>query len=272
MPSLSKNFARRAATLLLAAVLGIVLWLALRPSPQEPTYQGRSLRSWLREYHRNRQRWGTDAETTKAALAIRHIGTNGVATLLRMLCAEDPGVITKLQELDRRGLLLKVRPNPAWLQQQEAAMGFELLGPDAKDAVPALVGLFERRIISSGWAAGGALGTIGPGAKAAVPALLAAATNADPSMRPGALLALKGIHSDPARTIPVMVGALNDTNRGVAVVAYCGLVAFQKEARPILTQLLTNQDATLRLNAADAIRKLNALAVQKPDGLAKPGN
>lgn len=262
---LRRNAARIVAGALLLAAVGLAALFISRSAEPEPVYEGKSLRFWLRAYHKSLQQVSeTSQERARAERAIRRIGTNGIPTLLRMLRARDSAVISKLQEHDPRQLLLRVNSNPAWLQNWDASMGFELLGQEASGAVPALLEIYEQNISGrSRMAAGQSLASIGPAARAAVPTLIRAATNSDASMRPSALWGLMGIHSDPASTIPVMVACLNDTNRLVRSLASRGLAEFGAEAYPVLTQLLKGEDANLSRSAADALNKIQVKAPEQ---------
>jgi hypothetical protein len=252
-----------AAVVLLAAALVIAALMVSRTAESGPVYQGKSLQVWLREYHRSRTQVGENGtECLKAEEAIHRIGTNGIPTLLQMLRAKDSALMSELQEHDNRYLLLKVNSNPAWLQNWDASMGFELLGQDAEDAVPALLEIYKQNISGrSRMATAWSLAGIGRAARAAVPTLVRAATNSDPSMRPSALWGLMGIRSDPAMSIPVMVGCLSDTNRIVQALAFRGVVEFGGEAYPVLTQLLSSQDVNLSRSAAGTLIRLKANTV-----------
>jgi hypothetical protein len=110
-------------TLLALALMGGLVWLAL--PPREPVYQGKTLSEWLEP--------GLNAPGTEEA--IRHIGTNGIPTLLRMLRAHDSKLKLQLVELAQKQHLVKSHFIPASDRNYEAAGAFDVLGPAVSNAV-----------------------------------------------------------------------------------------------------------------------------------------
>src|SRR5712691_9374007 len=126
---------------------------------REPHYQGRSLTDWLNDYARTQfandpEPWtpawtdGDRAVRARAESAVRQIGTNALPFLMKM--------VTSKYELKGYGPV--------------AALGFQILGPAAKPAVPALVAMLDDERLSP--EATAALGAIGPEAEESVPVLL----------------------------------------------------------------------------------------------------
>jgi hypothetical protein len=132
---------RKTIMYVLAAVL-VLGWLAFHFSrPKEPSYQGRSLTQWLKEYDFNsRIRAGiyTESKMKEPEQAVRAIGTNGIPTLLRLLTAKDPPGMWELQTfLHRIGIWVRLCNTTE--KVQFACNGFMILGRQAQPAVPALV-------------------------------------------------------------------------------------------------------------------------------------
>src|SRR6266478_5126415 len=76
--------------LLLGSAIGLLLWQASRQ--REPVFEGRTLTSWLESHVPNSSANPpfNSPGWDKAEKALRHIGTNGIPTLLRMIRAKDP--------------------------------------------------------------------------------------------------------------------------------------------------------------------------------------
>ncbi len=95
----------------------------------------------------------------------------------------------------------------------EASRAFIVLGNMAKDAVPALVKMYDENVTAESRSAiEDALAWIGPAAKPAIPLLMRASTNANPGVRANALWAMGEIHAEPELCIPRLAQALNDTD------------------------------------------------------------
>ena len=103
---------RIALAVWLGAIVGMLLWQGLRE--REPTYQGKGLRVWLREA---RQERGQAIQQGKAAVAVRHIGTNAIPTLLAMLGRRDSPLVGESYNLLRRHFR-EFQRLPAWLRQR----------------------------------------------------------------------------------------------------------------------------------------------------------
>jgi HEAT repeat protein len=113
----------------------------------------------------------------KAEAAVRHMGSNAVPCLVRMLQQRDSALKTRalqygwVQRLARKPLFGDFL-EPASNKNRTAAQALGLLGPTAKDAVPALIAALETNPDGqTRCRAAESLGAIGPDAAAAVPAL-----------------------------------------------------------------------------------------------------
>jgi HEAT repeat protein len=100
--------------------------------------------------------------------------------------------------------------NPA--VQAQGAYGLSLLGPEARDAVPALIEALTKETIVRQNAAL-ALGHIGPDAKAAVPALIGALSDSEWTVRRQAALALGEIGAEAGAAIPQLEKLRHDKDR-----------------------------------------------------------
>jgi hypothetical protein len=267
----------------LIILAGVSAWQGLRL--REPVYQGKRLSVWLREYRsglnigdEDRVRAGNTAKS-----AIRAIGTNAIPTLLNMLRKKDSFVVSKLVGLWNRHLyssLPNSLPNwvryPGWYMNQaatlnnEAVLGFKILGADAQQAVPALITIYEQGISPDSQAATGrALNAIGPAAqRMALPSCLRAAASPNSSVRGVAIQTLYAVHVEPQVVVPALVKALSDTNFVNRLVAARGLGSFgtnAQQAVPALMVLLSDSNSRVRSDATNALKKID------PEAAAKAG-
>ena len=124
--TMSKRY-RILTAILLGGALGGFTWFVL--GPQEPVYESKPLSVWLEGYDDGV--WGSP-QRKKADEAVRHLGTNALPTLLRLLQAEDSVLKIRLIRLAQKQHLIKVRYVPADARRREAMSGVR------KDAVKAL--------------------------------------------------------------------------------------------------------------------------------------
>jgi hypothetical protein len=173
-----------------------------------------------------------DIDTTiEADEAVRHAGTNAIPTLLRMLRVSDSPLKLKLLDLAQRQHLIKIKYTPAAYWNGAAAEGFRVLGGKAQSAVPALIEIVNQNISQpSKNSTIYALDLMGPSAKQAVPALLLWVTNTNSGVRSWAAVALGDIHAEPDRVVPSLVKLLNDPDSNVRENATSALKKFDAEA------------------------------------------
>jgi hypothetical protein len=158
-------------------VSGLLLVLATIWSQRDFIYQGKSLRTWLKDFEAEslEVRW-------HAAQAVRQMGTNVVPLLTSQLSHTRPSPKPQWRQKIRALLsgqsMIKVRPCD---YRFEALAALDALGPDAKAAVPGLKGLLRER--PPDHRALLVLARIGP---EAVPALSQALTNDEKAIRLGA--------------------------------------------------------------------------------------
>jgi hypothetical protein len=133
---------------------------------REPEYAGRSLSSWL-SIHQYPAKY-------QAEIAIKHIGTNAFPVLIGWLASSTEGPMkTKLIQFLEAHPKVSIHVERAERKRIKALRTFQILGPMAKPAVPALINLFthaEDEGIKMGVAM--SLAEIGPDAREASPALI----------------------------------------------------------------------------------------------------
>lgn len=142
------------------------------------------------------------------------------------------------------------------------------LGPHAKAAVPALVGLVKGPSEEKRRAALGILRAIGPEAKEAIPALTGVLRDAaaDGSSRVLAAAALWRIHPDGQAIVPVLATLAGGEDLSVrlhalGVLEQVGPAA--KAAVPTLTGLLKHDDPKVRERAAAALKAIDPEAPRR---------
>ncbi len=258
---------------LVLAALGGVAWALFFTAEPEPVYQGKRLSAWLELYHTQYGMPDQD-KVRHADDAVRHIGTNAIPTLLRMLRLRDSASTLKLMALVQKQHFVKIHFVPASQRNEWAARGFYVLGNTAREALPALLAIYEENLAPySRMCALQAVGGIGPGAKAAVPFLLKVASDTntpDLLVRRDAISALGQIHAEPELVVPALAKALNDPRIILRVYAVMALEAFGPDAKPAvpaLLKLFENQNPDQRLAIAQAVRKIDpeAAALRKAE-------
>jgi HEAT repeat protein len=252
----------RLRSLLLAGLVALALvvglgWLVLRL--REPVYEGNTLSEWLTP--------GTNGFEAGTEDAVRHIGTNAIPTLLRMLRAQDSKLKLQLIGVAERQHFVKLHFVSAYMRNAEATMAFSFLGPVASNAVPALIQIFdEKDSLESQENVIASLSSIGPAASAAVPELVryVGNTNADRSVRYEAVSALAQIHADLELVVPALIKCLNDPDQDFRLKAEDSLEALGSDAKtavPALLDLLKDPNPDLRHGAMRAIQAIDPRSV-----------
>jgi hypothetical protein len=256
-----------------------MVWPVLRPQEREPVYQGKGLRVWLAEYYYATLGQGGERRAI-AASGIRHIGTNAIPTLLNMLRKKDSPVVSTLIVLWERHIIFSHYNLPGWVRlpswyrtkamvlNAQASMGFEVLRADARQAVPALIEIYDQHISAmSGFYAGRALIAIGPDAvRKAIPSFVRGAASSDAGVRQYAVWTLVDLHAEPSLLVPALVKALSDTNASIRRTAAMSLKEVGFAARPAVPALvlsLNDPDAQVRGLAAQALMRIDYDAAVK---------
>jgi 3-methyladenine DNA glycosylase AlkD len=211
----------------------------------------------------------TTPQHQKADEAVRHIGTNSVPTLLRMLRAKDSAFKVKLRKLARK-VTPDVNYHMAEFDHNRACEGFRALGPVASNAVPQLIEIYDQNISeTSQLETVDSLAYVGPAADAAIPALLQAArTNSSVIVRIHSVLTVGAIHTQPEKVVPVLMDLMKDSLEGIRRSSAEALGNYGTNASPAIATLsnaLNDPKLSVRDAAEDALKQID------PETAAKAG-
>ena len=240
---MNKQFRIVLAVVLVA--LGVIGFQVIQTSrDRQPVYGGKSLSLWLRTYAPSSSSGLHSPAWNQADDAVRHLGTNCIPILLRMIRQRDsPAKLWLVVFAQKHGLTKRNHIVPAAVRNVEASRAFIALGDTAKDAVPALVKMCDDNITAESRSAiEDALAWIGPAAKPAISRLMRATTNANPRVRANALWALGEIHAEPELCVPWLIHALDDSDDWARLSAAHALGMFGTNAESAVPSLkeLTN--------------------------------
>ena len=266
--------------------LGAILWLALRPAPRLPSYQGKPLRAWLKAFDAAQG----SAEYAAAQSAVQHFGTNVLPSLIYYLHRKDPPFYPQWIEVKAKLHLLHGEVDYAVFWHRRAAHACGALGPAAEAAFPALTEAMNDP---------GAASDVGNGLSRMMPrsvpvltnvlatgnvvarcraadnlvtafshpevepiartALLAALHDSDPRVRMAAASAFQfwNVHLDSV--VPELARALSDPDasvRGNAATSLGGFGSAAKAAVPELLKLLQDTNPYVYGTVADRAAKM----------------
>lgn len=237
---------------LFVALLGVIIWRALRAPEPESMYQGKPLSFWLGGYYSpygymSGKNMVSVPTRSEAEAAMRHFGTNALPVLLRMLRERDSSLKDKLCVLAMRQKFIKFHFHTSREDIYVAMMGLHALGPQASNAVPRLVAIYvlhpnslSQQIVPA------ILGDIGPPARAAIPLLIQATTDTNDNVRMNSVYALGQVHAEPELVVPVLMKCLIDSSSDIRASAARSLGTFGKGAQqsvPALLKLLKDEQA-----------------------------
>jgi HEAT repeat protein len=276
------RFSPRFVCLALMMFASVIL-LGMLLYNHEPRYHGLSLTDW-----ENKSLRGTQKEQAEAQEALRAMGKSAVRYLIRVVEKHDsPLKLWILKNFGKRAPILN-----RWLplaydhERHKAAHALGEIGPDASNAIPALLRLKQTNSYDgyflvatlmkiNGEPIGGLirqlddptsaqwqnaaynLAEFGTNASAAVPALCRGLQTAD---RVAAAYAIGYIHCQPEIAVPLLMenvkrgGSLPELLNGIGA-----LGQFEGEARsaiPLLRLELSNNDSMIRLSAFGSLYRI----------------
>ena len=199
--------------------------------PREPFYQGKALSYWVKEMHNLN-------DDRAARQAVHQIGPRGIHFLMSAAAREDS--------------VLRRWYRSAWPHLPDIVQQ-KLPKPEARiDALRSIANAYAE---------------IGP---PAIPALTTMLQDRDGGVRVNALIALAGMRGDRTSAVPVLIGAITNSDHGLesgnpwvptgvrrmaaTVLGQIGQAA--RTAIPVLTQLRTSTNAATRAQAALALWRI----------------
>jgi len=248
-----------ALAVLLVMLAVVMAWLG--PRERQPVCGGKPLTLWLRTYDPSSAFGRHSPEWNVADNAVRHMGTNCIPILLRMVRQEDsPVKLCVIAFAQKHGLAKRIHFVPAAVRNIEASRAFIALGDRGKDAVPALVKMYDAKITAESRSAiEDALAWIGPAARPAIPLLLRAGTNSDSRVRANALWALGEIHAEPELCVPCLIHALNDSDDWARLSAAHALGMFGTDAKSAVSALTEMTNVSIILSKGIVSTRLQAM-------------
>lgn len=229
--------------ILVVALIAVLMGVAIFRS-SEPSYQGRSLTSWLEQYQMAEDGEGQPS-LVEAQTAIRAIGAKkALPHLFRMIEARDGPMH---YWLDENIPMLKLRS--AGKINELGFCGFKALGTAATPGIPKLMHFAADPSHRSAWAVS-CLGAIGPPGAAGVTGAL---TNSDWVVRATAVIELRNVEPDDLVLVGQLTAAVGDTNTLVhrrAIYLLCSETNHPEEIVPILSQALNDPYSEARYHAA----------------------
>lgn len=185
----------------------VVAWLVISiQSQREPTYNGRRLSDWARQYGANH--WSTNrAAANEAEIAIRHIGTNGIPRFLDLMQRRNSALKSKVRKFVPRKWHDKLHlQERAGEFRRVGAHGIAALGTNAAVALPSLMQIATRHPEQDGrYIAVFAIRTLGPASEPALPFLIQCLTNSFADIRDDAALGIGYNRLRPQIAIPALV-------------------------------------------------------------------
>ncbi len=198
-------------------------WFVLRQ--HEPAFQGKSLSIWLERAFPSRGFY-SGVPPREAADAMAGIGTDGLPVLLRFVAAKDTTGRRVLAQFAHEFPFLHL-PNQEH-RAEKATWAFEVLGPKARPAIPALVRLLNDKDTLVRINAACALGALGEAAPEAVPALIDVLSRSSgpapqaAALRDAAANALGRIGSAALPAIPHLAALTNVLSAELALIKIKG--------------------------------------------------
>ncbi|MEY2429428.1 MAG: hypothetical protein QOJ40_2313 [Verrucomicrobiota bacterium] len=245
-------------------------WILL--SPSQPAYAGKSLSYWMDRY--DNRMFSTaprtnDNDTLEADKALREIGTNAFPFLLRMVARKDSALKAKLIAIYRKQTWLELPIRDAEYYHTKSTYGFAALHGMARPAVPNLIRLLKDQDSEVRAAAAANLALIGPEAEEAIPALLPLLDEQNHGISIlNAMGALGQIHRKPDVVLPRLVEFLDGDRKdwNYASAALDAIGRFKSDARhlaPLIASFLNDPVTSKRDSADSALIKVDPEMAQK---------
>ena len=218
----------------------ILLW-SLRPSPEDPgSVKVLAIKA--------------AADDPIAVAELRHLGSNAVPSLARLLDYQDPffrvrawALAPILPKQWARALTAKVRPLEASAVRVAASKSLALLGPQAAAAVPSLLRTLRDPEPFIAMQAASTLGRIG---KPSVSGLSKALSDKKPVIRHAAAFGLGEAGSAAKPAVPQLIQRLEDYDAQVRATSAYSLSLISCEVIAGLSNVIEHADSAQRQSAA----------------------
>jgi HEAT repeat protein len=143
------------------------------------------------------------------------------------------------------------------------------LGKIGQPAVPPLTKLLQRGNDDQRYYAVWSLGLIGPAASDAIPDVLKALSDKNDNVRRKATFALSKIAPPTGDTLSALIQACQDSNADVRQEATQALVRFSKDAAPALTKVVQDPNNPARVQAIQALGQIGPDAYEAVPALGE---
>jgi len=229
---------------------GLLFLLSNLLPPADPVYQGKKLSSWLDDLDASKPFEAREA----AEAAIRNIGAPAVPMIRQWLRKRDSRLVLLYEKL------FGATPHDLEAEKYHvrALRACQELGPNAKAAIPEIVGFLNRAEMPE--LAAAALAKTGPNA---VRPLVAALTHTNDRVRIAAAWYVGDLGVESELAVPALVRMLQDRIYQARAAAAHSLGRIQKQAElavPALVVGLNDTNWSVRNNVLDAIGAYGAAA------------
>ena len=251
------------------AIICLAAWYMF--IPRQPRYNGKPLSYWMSRYESRilGKAALNSSEQQEADKAVREFGTNAIPYLLKLAGRKDSALKQRMLSIYRRQTWLKLPIHDAQFYRVEATCGFAALHEKARPAVPGLIRLLKDEDSDVRAIAANDLGMIGPEAEEAIPALLPLLderNHTTPILE--AMMALGGIHRRPDIVLPRLLEFLNGDRKdwNYQSSALDAIGRYQSDARhlaPVIITFLDDANASRKSAAESALIMVDPQLAQK---------
>lgn len=187
---------------------------------------------------------------------------------LRELALQDsPSAMCAIEALPAMGpeavpVIIELYQHPANRHRAATARALGKCGEEAANAVPILMRDLDGTKASQVAMAAEALGNIGEPARPALPQIKALLSDEDGPVRLRAAHALWKLDKDRRAVLPVLLAGLEDasifqsTAKRIAADAMAEIEPVSRESRPLLNQLLSDSQSSVRTAASNALARI----------------
>jgi hypothetical protein len=233
-------------------------------APRQPRYQGRSLDDWLSDLSSGNYR--TQA---MARIAIKEIGPAAVPFLTDSLAQRNALSLRIYRKniFPRRIVNWVHQMTPIQapvMESQNAARALQMLGPEATNAIPALIAAMDDTTVIVAQQAGQALGAMGSNA---VPAVSERLSKANASEVPRWLQVVALLGTNAAPMAPQVAPLLLEDGNAVWAFAQAALGRMGGAAVPEVARYLQNTNQKVQLRALAALTQIGLPAASATNAL-----